>query len=277
MRIPARTLFLAALMAAAPLAARAVTVSPNALFIDSRTRSGVLTLYNPGTRAEEIEITFAFGYPRSDAFGAITVPLADSTPLGEPSVLGFVRAFPRRLRLEPGQRQTVRILMQPPAGLPEGEYWGRVLVRSRGGRPPVEPQQGGIRMQIDLETVIVGAVNYRNGAMRTGVAVDSTRTSLSSRGDSVRVTTDLTRQGNAAYLGHMALELVAANGRVLSSSEEDIAVYRSLRKVESLAVPAGASLKGASVRYRFTGERPDIDPDVRLSSDAVTGVIALAR
>lgn len=277
MRISARTLFLAALLAAAPLAARAVTVSPNALFIDSRTRSGVLTLYNPGTRAEEIEITFAFGYPRSDAFGAITVPLADSTPLGEPSVLGFVRAFPRRLRLEPGQRQTVRILMQPPAGLPEGEYWGRVLVRSRGGRPPVEQQQGGIRMQIDLETVIVGAVNYRNGAMRTGVAVDSARTSVSARGDSVRVTTDLTRQGNAAYLGHMALELVAANGRVLSSSEEDIAVYRSLRKVESLAVPAGASLKGASVRYRFTGERPDIDPDVRLNSDAVTGVIALAR
>lgn len=277
MPIPARTLFLAALLAAAPVAARAVTVSPNALFIDSRTRSGMLTLYNPGTRAEEIEITFAFGYPRSDAFGAISVPLADSTPAGEPSVLGFVRAFPRRLRLEPGQRQTVRILMQPPAGLPEGEYWGRVLIRSRGGRPPVEQQQGGIRMQIDLETVIVGAVNYRNGAMRTGIAVDSARATATARGDSVRVTTDLTRQGNAAYLGHMALELVGLDGRVLGTSEEDLAVYRSLRKVETLAVPPGVSLKGATVRYRFTGERPDIDPDARLSSEAVTGAITLGR
>ena len=52
MRISARSLVLAALLAFSPAAARAVTVSPNALFIDSRTRSGVLTLYNPGTTAD---------------------------------------------------------------------------------------------------------------------------------------------------------------------------------------------------------------------------------
>ena len=277
MRILLRTLVLAALLALTPAAVRAVTVSPNALFIDSRTRSGVLTLYNPGTLAEEIEITFAFGYPRSDLAGAISVALADSAPFGEPSVLGFVRAFPRRLRLEPGQRQTVRILMQPPAGLPEGEYWGRVLIHSRGGRPPVEQQQGGIRMQIDLETVIVGAVNYRNGAMLTGVAVDSARATLTARGDSVRVVTDLQRKGNAAFLGRMTLELMSADGRVLGTLEEDLAVYRTLRKVESIAVPPGASLAGASVRYRFSTDRPDIDPESRLSADPVTGIVALTR
>jgi hypothetical protein len=273
MRPSLRTLLASVILAATPALSRAVTVSPNALFIDSRTRSGVITLYNPGTTAEEIEITFAFGYPRSDALGAITVTLADSAPTGEPSVLGFVRAFPRRLRLEPGQRQTVRILMQPPAGLPEGEYWGRLLVRSRGGRPPVEQQQGGIRMQIDLETVIVGAVNYRNGVVRTGLAVDSARASV--RGDSVHVVADVRRIGNAAYLGHMAFELVAADGRVLGTFEEDLAVYRTLRKTAEIGLPAGASLRGAVLRYRFSSERPDIDPDQRLSADAVTGTIAL--
>ncbi|HET9012205.1 MAG TPA: hypothetical protein VFN38_10355 [Gemmatimonadaceae bacterium] len=277
MRISPRLLVLAALLALSPAAARAVTVSPNALFIDSRTRSGVLTLYNPGTTAEEIEITFAFGYPRSDLAGAITVALADSAPAGEPSVLGFVRAFPRRLRLEPGQRQTVRILMQPPAGLPEGEYWGRVLIHSRGGRPPVEQQQGGIHMQIDLETVIVGAVNYRNGTMRTGVAVDSARAAIVAAGDSVRVVADLRRLGNAAYLGHMTLELVGADGKVIGSVEEDLAAYRTLRKVESIAIPSRTSLVGASVRYRFSTERPDIDPESRLAAEPVTGSIALVR
>ena len=277
MRLPRRHLLVAALLALSPASVRAVTVSPNALFIDSRTRSGVLTLYNPGTMAEEIEITFAFGYPRSDFAGAISVVLSDSAPGGEPSVLGFVRAFPRRLRLEPGQRQTVRILMQPPAGLAEGEYWGRVLIRSRGGRPPVEQQQGGIRMQIDLETVIVGAVNYRNGAMRTGIVIDSARATVAARGDSVHVVTDLSRQGNAAYLGHVKLELVGADGRVLGTVEDDFAVYRSLRKVESIAVPAGASLRGATVRYRFSTERPDIDAESRLSAEPTTGTIPLPR
>jgi hypothetical protein len=277
MRLPSRTIVLAALLAISPAMARAVTVSPNALFIDSRTRSGVLTLYNPGTLAEEIEISFAFGYPQSDLAGAISVALADSAPAGEPSVLGFVRAFPRRLRLEPGQRQTVRILMQPPAGLAEGEYWGRVLIRSRGGRPPVEQQQGGIRMQIDLETVIVGAVNYRNGPVRTGVAVDSARATTTAAGDSVRVVADLRRLGTAAYLGRLTLELLGADGRVIGSVQEDLAVYRALRKVEWIVVPPRTSLAGATVRYRLTTERPDIDPESRISADPVTGSIALVR
>ena len=277
MRLFRHRLFLPALLALSPASVQAVTVSPNALFIDSRTRSGVLTLYNPGTTAEEIEITFAFGYPRSDLAGAITVTLADSAPGGEPSVLGFVRAFPRRLRLEPGQRQTVRILMQPPAGLAEGEYWGRVLIRSRGGRPPVEQQQGGIRMQIELETVIVGAVNYRNGSVRTGIIVDSARATVTPSGDSVRVVTDLSRQGNAAYLGHMKLELVGADGRVLGTADDDFAVYRSLRKVESIAVPAGAALRGATIRYRFSTERPDIDAESRLTAEPTTGTVPLSR
>ncbi|MDB4879282.1 MAG: hypothetical protein JWL60_728 [Gemmatimonadetes bacterium] len=270
-----RTLCCAALLALSPGVAEAVTVSPNALFIDSRTRTGVLTLYNPGTLAEEIEITFAFGYPRSDSLGVISVTLVDSAGRDEPSVLGFVRAFPRRLRLEPGQRQTVRILMQPPAGLPEGEYWGRVLVHSRGGRPPVEQQQDGIRMQIDLETVIVGAVNYRNGAVRTGVVVDSARATVLR--DSVHVTADLRRLGNAAYLGTMKWEVVSAAGTVLGTDDEDLAVYRTLRKAVSIAVPAGSSLAGATLRYTFTTNRPDIDPDQRLNADPVTGSIPLKR
>jgi hypothetical protein len=275
MRPSIRSLLCAALIALSPGVAQAVTVSPNALFIDSRTRSGVLTLYNPSSTAEEIEITFAFGYPRSDAMGLVSVALSDTAPTGDPSVLGFVRAFPRRLRLEPGQRQTVRILMQPTAGLSEGEYWGRVLIHSRGGRPPVEQQQGGIRMQIELETVIVGAVNYRNGAVKTGLAMDSARASVV--GDSVRVVADVLRKGNAAYLGHMKIELVAADGRVLGTEEEDIAVYRTLRKVVAIHVPAGASTLGATIRYLFSSERPDIDADQRLIADPLSGSVPLTR
>jgi hypothetical protein len=129
-------------------------------------------------------------------------------------------------------------------------------------------------MQIDLETVIVGAVNYRNGTVRTGLAVDSSRAVV--EGDSVRVLADVRREGNAAYLGHLNVELVAATGRVLGSYEEDLAVYRTMRKVAVIAVPAGTSLRGASIRYRFSTDRPDIDPDQRLTADPVTGTIALA-
>ena len=64
---------------------------------------------------------------------------------------------------------------------------------------------------------------------------------------------------------------------MIGAVDEDLAVYRTLRKVESIAIPARTSLVGASVRYRLTTERPDIDPESRLAAEAVTGSIALAR
>ena len=116
--------------------AAAVAVSPVAVYISSRDRTGMLTLFNPGTRPEEIQVDFAYGYPTSDADGNVSVSVVDSVPEGDPPAVSWLRAFPRRLVLEPGQRQVMRIMVQPPAGLAEGEYWARALVRSRGGQPP---------------------------------------------------------------------------------------------------------------------------------------------
>ena len=90
---------------------------------------------------EEIDIAFAFGYPQSDSVGNVTVPFTDSVPAGEPGAVPWLRAFPRRLVLQPGQQQVVRILAQPPENLPDGEYWGRVMVASIGGQPPIQQQQ----------------------------------------------------------------------------------------------------------------------------------------
>ena len=138
--------------------AHAVTVSPTALYISARSPSGLLTLINTGTRPEEIEIGFGFGYPVSDSTGLLRVDILDSAGAGEPGITSFLRAFPRRLVLQPGQRQVIRITVVAPAGLANGEYWGRVLVKSRGGEPPIEQVQGQVKMQLSLETTFATAV-----------------------------------------------------------------------------------------------------------------------
>src|SRR5688500_4430590 len=128
-RIVKRTgILLALFLAVSALRAAAVSVSPMAVYLDQRTRTGTITLYNAGTRPEEIGVEFAFGYPQSDEAGNITVPITDTVPAGEPSAVGWLQAFPRRLVLQPGQRQVVRIMIRPPEGLEEGEYWARALV-----------------------------------------------------------------------------------------------------------------------------------------------------
>ncbi|HYH79114.1 MAG TPA: hypothetical protein VEX86_04935, partial [Longimicrobium sp.] len=235
----------------------AVSVSPTALYIDSRTRTAVLTLHNPGALPEEITIDFAYGYPQADSAGNVSVPTTREPAIGEPSALAWMRAFPRRLLLQPGQRQVVRVLVEAPAGLADGEYWARILVSSRGGQPPIEQQQGDVRLQLNVQTTLVMAANYRKGEVRTGVSLAAASARRTAEG--VQLQVDFTRGGNAAFLGRMRAELLDGAGAVVSTLYDDIAVYRTMRRRLTLPLPAGAS-GPLSVRVRVNTEREDLPP-----------------
>lgn len=246
-----------------------VSVSPAALYIDHTSRSGTLTLYNPGNLPAEVEISFAFGYPKSDEQGNVSVPVVEEAPKGEPSAVPWLRAFPRRLVLQPSQRQTVRVLAQPPAGLVDGEYWARVLVRARGGQAPIEQVRGDVRVQLEIETVIVNAITYRKGPVRTGLTVQESRAAAVQGG--VELTIDLERSGNAAYLGRIRAQLIAPGGRIVSEVEEPVSVYRQIRRRLLLPVPGGRTGSGYIVRYTFDTERPDLPANGPLPLPPITG------
>lgn len=276
-RSMARAGILLALLLALPAAAWAVTVTPSAVYINARTRSGTITLINTGTRAEDIEITFAFGYPQADANGVVRVPIVAVAPDSEPSAAGWLRAFPRRIRLLPGQRQVVRVIAEPPAGLAVGEFWARMLIKSRGAQTPVEEQQGKqVKTRIDIETVIATAVSYRNGDVSTGLDVDERGATAADSAVALRL--DLRRTGNAAFIGHLVAELVDPSGAAVSQLEEDIAVYRAMPRRFEIPVPADrrpTDWTGYSVRYTINTERPDLPPGSALPAPVKRGQVAV--
>ncbi|HSJ32952.1 MAG TPA: hypothetical protein VK933_16040 [Longimicrobiales bacterium] len=249
-------------------ALRAVSVSPMSVFLSHTNRTGTITLYNPNPLPEEIEISFAFGYPQSDSVGDVTVPLSEVAPEGEPSAVPWLRAFPRRLVLQPGQQQVVRILAQPPAGIEDGEYWSRVLVTATGGRPPVEQQvQPDVRVAISMRTIIVASLNYRKGALSTGIELTDARAERTAGG--LQVTMDMARQGQAAYLGHIGIEVLDAAGKVLHEEQDVLSVYRTLRR--RFTVPGVEN--AARVRYRLSTERPELGQANIITAPAVSGMI----
>jgi hypothetical protein len=52
-------------------AAQGVVVAPHAVFIDHRTRSGSVLLYNPNTEPAEVTISLIYGVPVTDSLGDI--------------------------------------------------------------------------------------------------------------------------------------------------------------------------------------------------------------
>lgn len=256
--------------------AAAVTVSPTALYISSRSPSALLTLYNAGDRAEEIEISFGFGYPRSDSTGKLQVMITDSAATGEPSAAAWLRVFPRRMVLQPGQRQVVRVTIVAPAGITDGEYWGRVLVKSRGGEPPIEQTQGQVKMALTVETTFATAVFFRKGDNSTGITVPGAASVMTPVG--VETTLDLQRSGSAAFLGRVQLFLVDSLGRTRDSVEDVVAVYRQLRRRFVMPLPPGTlASERLFVRYLVDDKRPDLPPGGQLPSVPATAIVPVRR
>ena len=94
-----------------------------------------------------------------------------------PSPLAWTQAFPRRLTVAPRERQTVRLLARPPAGLADGEYWLRMVIAAQAGRVPISgvTDTTAIQVGLTLEVRTIIGVNYRKGPVTTGLALSQLR------------------------------------------------------------------------------------------------------
>ena len=253
---------LLALVSAAPLAAQGVVVAPHAVFMDHRTRSGSVTLYNPGTEPAEVTISLMFGYPVTDSAGNIVLHTPETPGAGEPSAASWLQAFPRRLTVAPAERQTIRLLATPPVGLADGEYWARLVIAAKGGSIPVQGvSDTAIRIGLTLEVRTIIGVNYRKGAVRTGVRLTGLRVERAS--DTLAVWARLDRDGNAAFIGSIRAELVDARGRQWGEFTSPLGVYRSMEP--RFAVPVGILPPGTyRLRVELASQRDDLAPEVLL-------------
>lgn len=242
--------------------AQGVLVAPHAVYLDHRTRSGSLTLYNPGAEPVEITVGFFFGYPATDSLGHFTITTPDSVQAGMPSAADWIDAFPRRLTLAPLQRQTVRLLARPPQGLPDGEYWSRIMISAKGGVVQVaQADSNGISIGLNLEVRTILPLIYRKGQLQTGVALTDLHAGRD--GDSLRVQVRIERQGGAAYVGTAKGTLLDEKGNQVSKFEQPIAIYYTAEPAFMISL-AGRTSGRYRLRLELSTERTDIAPELLL-------------
>lgn len=249
--------------------AQGVVVAPHAVFMDARTRSAMVTLYNPGTEPAEVTITSFFGYPGTDSAGQFMLVTPDSAQAaGMPSATAWIEAFPRRMTIAPLQRQTIRLLARPPQGLADGEYWSRLIISAKGGSLPVTgiDTTSNISIGLMLEVRTIIPLLYRKGKLTTGVTVSDLRSQRT--GDSLVVRAKMKRQGTAAFLGIARGTLVNARGEAVSKFERPIAIYYDADPAFELPAPAAPGRY--LLRLEVVSERTDIPQDQLLRSPPVS-------
>ncbi len=265
-----RSILLATLIAPSALEAQGVLVAPHAVIMDHRTRSGSLTLYNPGDEPVEVALSTFFGYPVTDSTGAFELRTVDQPEPDYPSAAKWIDAFPKRVLLGPKQRQTVRLLARPPANLQDGEYWARLIISAKGGTVPVSgtSDSSGVRVSLALEIRTIIPLQYRKGKVATGVRTSGLAAAVEH--DSLAVRLRLDRTGNAAFLGTLRGALVDSTGRVVTSLSSPLAVYYDMEPRLTAPLPVAGLPAG---RYRLkldvAAQREDLAPELVLATPAI--------
>ncbi len=112
--------FLLFAVCVAPMAAQAarIDILPRKIFVDERQRSADITILNLGNKPSFVRITLLSYKQKEDGtYEEITGPLS---PAFDPE--RDVRISPKQFTLPAGGRQKIRLSIQKPAELPDGEY-----------------------------------------------------------------------------------------------------------------------------------------------------------
>ena len=251
--------------------AQSVLVAPNVVVLDGRTRTTAITLVNTGSAAAEVDLSTTFGYPVSDSAGVMRLQTFTSVNDSMPSAAGFVHAYPSQFMLAPGARRVVRLLATPPENTRDGEYWARLVVTTRAARVR-SPDAGAespnaSHIGLDLEIRSLLPLFYRQGAVTTGILMDSLHTAVER--DSLSVRIPMQRRGNAAFVGSVRASLRNASGAVLVSTSLPLGVYFDLEPRIAFS-RRGLGSGEFTVEVEAISQRPDVAPRYLLPSAIVS-------
>jgi P pilus assembly chaperone PapD len=235
-----------------------IVLSPSVVLLSDAERVSSLSVRNVSGTAQEVSLSFRFGYARSDAVGKMTVLYGDSAVAERHSMTDWLRAYPRQFVLPAGAVQVVRLIGQPPGGLEDAVYWTRLAVGAQPQSPPVDSLSAAVSTRITLRIEQVIPVFFRRGLPDTRVTIGAASLHADSVGTYLLV--PLAQTGSAPFLGAIGLTVRDADGRAVHEVSVPVTVY--FEAVYRVLLPAGALQPGTTYTAEISAssQRADVPP-----------------
>lgn len=245
-----------------------ILVAPTRLVLEPGERVGEVTVMNNGADPVTLRISFVNYHMRAN--GSFDVA-AEPQP-GEHFANDFLQYAPRRIHLEAGEGQTVRILARPPAGAP-AEYRSHLRFQTEPplDAPSKDAGNDGKEGDLSIELIPLYGVSIpiivRTGNLSASVTIDSLAVQSGPR-KTPMATFRLRRSGARSVYGDVRLYLTPQGGEERLVGETlGLAVYPPLaarnvsvpfNKLDTSNLPAG----------RLRVEYVDHDDNARVLAEA---------
>ncbi len=246
-----------------------VTISPTSLFLDSKKRFETIIIQNSSAVAQEVQLTWKFGYPKADDQGTITMIYEDSLLASKYSSADWIRGFPKNFILEPGARQTIRVTVKAPKNLEDGTYWTRLFTTSGAVSSQVGSQESsGISAEINIKFNQITTVFFKKGSVSTGLELKNIEGTLQDQ--ELIVLAHYNKSGNSPYLGTMSVNIFDEKGKLVKERFSFVSLYFDGTRRLNMDV---ADLKKGNydVEVKFVSSRDDIPDSEIIPAGTVTG------
>jgi hypothetical protein len=250
-----------------------ISIAPTTIFIDQN-GIGSVFITNPADTPQEINVSFAFGYPGDDELGNLTMVYTDSIRAKQFGIDERVRAFPKTFILAPQQQQTVRLQVRPDRTLAAGTYFTRVKITSNAQTTDVEETvQEGVSTRVNFKFDQVIAAFQKVGTVTTGLEFENVQLVQS---DSIlRVTPTFKTTGNSPFIGSVTATLKNAQNQTLAEQGQTVALYFYGKSAIELKLPEDIAPGDYSVTLVYETKRGDIPSSDLVQSPAISKTIAV--
>ncbi len=249
-----------------------VTIAPTHVFMDGQTNFASFLVMNGTDNAQEVSVSFQFGYPASDSAGNTQMIYNDSMRAKQFSVADDIRGFPQSFVLQPDQRQTIRLRMTNPQDYSDGTYWSRITTTSNPQSPPIEASadEDAVTAQVNFKFEQVTTVFYQKGNLTTGLNVKDIYTRQSNQDSVVQVFTDVKRTGNSPFLGSIGVTVKGPDGKKVYERMHSTTVYFDVLKRMDIPFDQLENGKQYTAEIRFLPERSDISDEELVKTEPVS-------
>jgi len=254
-----------------------LNIAPKRLVLDASARSATVFIFNRGATAATYDIGLVDRIMTQDGQISAVDQIKPGSPeaalaAGLRSAKDMVTHTPRRVTLQPGESQTVKLRILRPADLTAGEYRTHLTVTA------VPPEDAGLTAeqaagdkggQLGAKVVSLFAISIpiivRQGAPDVRAAIANVRYTA----DTPSLTLDLQRQGGNSLYGDIEIRIAGAPASAAPLGIlRGIAVYPETAQRE-LAIPLPRKL-AAGEKIELVFRDGDLTPGQTLATSELT-------
>jgi P pilus assembly chaperone PapD len=253
-------LILAVILLPSQAQASRVDILPRKIVIEDRARSADITIMNLGEKTGTIRLSL-ISY-RQDEKGVYKLLETPLDPAFNPDTV--VRFSPKQFTLPPNGRQKIRLAIQRPADLPDGEYRFHVkaisydsLEEAEGKPTPSKGNSLALKMNIAVAVPVI----VRKGELVSSAKMENITLLAPSQNEYNKsaLQLDIVRTGTAGTMGNIQAfwEPAAGGEPVKIAGTSNVNVFAEVPK-RTMIIPLREEIKGSGkIRILYTNDFGD--------------------